>query len=63
MRAVFIAGEYPATLRRLYSWSPDEAIPEFYTDASVFESLHDDMPSLQVPEWAAHTQDFVRQHR
>ena len=63
VRAVFIAGEYPATLRRLYSWSPDEAIPEFYTDASVFDSLHDDMPSLQVPEWAADAQDFVRRHR
>jgi len=63
VRTVFVAGEYPATLGRLYDWSPDEAIPEFYADASVFESLHDDMPSLQVPDWAVDAQDFVQQHR
>ncbi len=63
VRAVFIAGEYPATVRRLYSMSPDEAIPEFYTDATVFKSLHDEMPDLQVPEWAADAQDFVQRHR
>ena len=63
VRAVFIAGEYPGTMRRLYSMSPDEAIPEFYNDATVFESLHDDMPDLQVPEWAANGQEFVQRHR
>ena len=63
VRAVFIPGEYPATMRRLYSMSPDEAIPEFYSDATVVESVHGDMADLQVPDWAADARDFVQRHR
>lgn len=63
MRAVFVAGDYPASLARLYAWSPDEAIPEFYTDPQVFVSLHADMADLAVPDWAADPADFVRRHR
>lgn len=63
VRAVFEANEYPASMRRLYLWSPDECIPEFYTDASIFSSCHPDMPDLAVPDWAEGPADFIRQHR
>ena len=63
MRAVFVAGDYPASLARLYAWSPDEAIPEFYNDPQVFVSLHADMADMAVPDWAAGPADFVRRHR
>lgn len=55
--------EYPASLERLYQMSPDEAIPEFFSDAAVFESVHPDMPDLQLPGWAANAADFVQRHR
>jgi len=38
VRSRFVANEYPATVERLYAWSPDEAIPQFYDDPSVFQA-------------------------
>ena len=63
VRPQFQPQEYPASLTRLYNWSPDEAIPEFYTDASVFESIHPELLDLAVPHWAFNAQDFVTRHR
>ena len=63
VRPQFQPQEYPATLTRLYNWSPDEAIPEFYTDPAVFESIHPELLDLAVPDWAASAQDFVTRHR
>ena len=63
MRTNFVAGEYPASLARLFAWSPDEAIPEFFCDPTIFTSLHEDMVDLAVPEWAAGAEDFVKRHR
>ncbi|KAG6962205.1 hypothetical protein JG688_00008710 [Phytophthora aleatoria] len=69
VRGDFQAREYPATMARMYEWTPDECIPEFYTDPAVFKSLHkDDMEDLQFPEWGdTGDQDpaatFVRCHR
>ena len=37
VRASVVPEEYPATMARMYEWSPDEAVPEFYDDPSVFE--------------------------
>ena len=51
VRASVVPEEYPATMARMYEWSPDEAVPEFYDDPSVFESVHDAMPDLEVPDW------------
>lgn len=55
--------EYPASLERLYQLSPDEAIADLYTNAEVFQSVHPDMPDLQLPAWAASAADFLRRHR
>ena len=63
VRPQFQPQEYPASLTRLYNWSPDEAIPEFYTDPSVFESIHPELLDLALPDWAASPQDFVTRHR
>lgn len=63
VRPRFQPQEYPASLTRLYNWSPDEAIPEFYTDPLVFESIHPELLDLAVPDWAASPQDFVVRHR
>lgn len=63
VRTVFVGGDYPASLSRLYAWTPDEAIPEFYTDPLIFHSLLGDLPDLEVPEWAADASDFVTRHR
>ncbi|KAH8057805.1 hypothetical protein JL722_6344 [Aureococcus anophagefferens] len=43
VRANFVAEHYPATVERLYAWTPDEAIPEFFCDPSsdaVSSNLH-----------------------
>ena len=63
VRAVFEANEYPGSMQRLYAWSPDECIPEFYTDPAVFQSRHPDMADLGVPGWASAPRDFVQRHR
>eukprot|EP00013_Stygamoeba_regulata_P001477 CAMPEP_0177633036 /NCGR_PEP_ID=MMETSP0447-20121125/2620_1 /TAXON_ID=0 /ORGANISM="Stygamoeba regulata, Strain BSH-02190019" /LENGTH=322 /DNA_ID=CAMNT_0019134663 /DNA_START=240 /DNA_END=1204 /DNA_ORIENTATION=- len=40
VRARFEPQEYPASMERMYQWSPDECIPEFYTDPTIFVSIH-----------------------
>ncbi|KAI8060132.1 hypothetical protein BC940DRAFT_246905 [Gongronella butleri] len=62
VRSKYEPNEYPSSMERLYHWTPDECIPEFYTDPSIFKSIHDDMPDLQLPRWAASPEDFVAQH-
>jgi hypothetical protein len=64
VRSNFVAAEYPSSMERLYQWSPDECIPEFYADSSIFESLNPELPDLAVPSWAGHdARKFLAQHR
>ena len=65
VRSVWEPGEYPGTMERLYAWTPDECIPEFYCDPEVFTSrhIHLGLPDLAPPKWAADAADFVARHR
>ncbi|KAG0006087.1 WD repeat-containing protein 81 [Entomortierella chlamydospora] len=63
VRSKYEANEYPSSIRRLYEWTPDECIPEFYTDPSIFKSIHADMPDMALPAWAETPEDFIRIHR
>ncbi|CAM8993099.1 unnamed protein product [Rhodiola kirilowii] len=63
VRSVYEPNEYPSTMQRLYQWTPDECIPEFYCDPEVFSSLHSGMADLAVPQWANGPKDFIKLHR
>ncbi|XP_050432817.1 WD repeat-containing protein 81 [Adelges cooleyi] len=63
IRTKFVPEEYPSSIQRMQQWSPDECIPEFYTDPSVFKSIHKELPDLGVPTWAENVQDLVDTHR
>ncbi|CAN4094999.1 unnamed protein product [Withania somnifera] len=63
VRSVYEPNEYPSTMQRLYQWTPDECIPEFYSDPQIFYSIHSGMSDLAVPSWAGTPEDFVKLHR
>lgn len=63
VRSQWEPNEYPASMERMQSWTPDECIPEFYTDPSIFRSIHPDMPDLDVPPWCNSCEEFVEVHR
>ena len=53
VRSELVAEEYPKSVARMYSWTPDECIPEFYTEPGVFRSAHGGvtgLPDLEVSE-------------
>ncbi|KAG1326115.1 putative protein GFS12 [Cocos nucifera] len=63
VRSVYEPNEYPSNMQRLYQWTPDECIPEFYSDPRIFSSIHSEMSDLAVPSWAASPEEFISLHR
>nr|XP_057936402.1 WD repeat-containing protein 81 [Doryrhamphus excisus] len=63
VRSQWEPNEYPSNMERMQSWTPDECIPEFYTDPSIFRSIHPDMPDLDVPSWCKSCEVFIEVHR
>ncbi|KAL9647151.1 hypothetical protein ABK040_004867 [Willaertia magna] len=55
--------EYPSSMTRMYQWTPDECIPEFYSDPNIFKSKHLDMEDLKIPFWASTPEEFIEKHR
>ncbi|GHP06207.1 hypothetical protein PPROV_000495400 [Pycnococcus provasolii] len=63
VRTRFEAREYPKTLVRLYSWTPDECVPELYEDEHFFESRHREFADMAVSDWCLGKDENVQQAR
>lgn len=62
VRSRWVPDEYPASMERMYDWTPDECIPEFFYDSKIFVSQHDDLCDLKLPSWMNSVKEFVDYH-
>jgi hypothetical protein len=65
VRDVFVPEHYPSSIARMYDWTPDECIPEFYMDCTVFHSIHKDLhlQDLELPAFLSSSEEFITYHR
>lgn len=63
VRSPFRPGQYPEDMQTLYATTPDEALPDFYTHATVFHASNGHMPDVRMPEWAPDVAAFLQLHR
>jgi hypothetical protein len=65
VRHDFVPEHYPSSIKRIYEWSPDECIPEFFSDESVFKSIHTKhrLADLELPSFADTPEKFISYHR
>lgn len=65
VRGYFVADHYPHSMTRMFNWTPDECSPEFYTDITVFESIHKahGLEDIELPKFAPTPHDFLIYHR
>ena len=63
VRPRWVPEEYPSSIEKMYDWTPDECIPEFYACPEIFDSIHVDLPDLGVPDWCSSPEELVKTHR
>lgn len=62
VRSRWVPDEYPTSIERMYQWTPDECIPEFFYDPNILKSIHPDLNNLVIPEWLDSPEEFVKYH-
>lgn len=64
VRSIFVPEHYPVSMARMFEWSPDECVPEFFMDPSVFTSTHKEhgLNDIELPKFAPTPHEFVSYH-